>query len=301
MFLKIPLSYIVVRQVTSLMEGRKKLFLRLSGIIISYIAAVAGYVFLIFFVFYPGLYKVPVPSNESYSSWALSGFLDLTFAVGIFFSIFQYFQYQKWKLRETQLINERVSAELKLIKSQTNPHFLFNTLNSLYALSRKNSEAVPAGILKLSNLLRFLLYESSENGVLLSREIGIVQDYIELEQMRWGEKVRVIFTKRNGSRDAEIIPSVLLQLVENAFKHGVGESRFDSYIHIDLELADSCLFFTVKNSAEEAKEPDEKSLGLKNLKRLIELSYSNYHFSSRLQKNEFTVELKIALNERKLS
>ncbi len=299
LLVKIPLSYIVVRQAGALMEGKKKLLLRLFRMVAAFAAAIAGYVYLVFFVFYPKIYKVPVPANESYASWSLSGFLDLTFAVCIFFAIFQYFQYQKWKLRENELINERISAELKLIKSQTNPHFLFNTLNSLYALSRKNSQAVPAGILKLSNLLRFLLYEASENGVLLSKEISIVQDYIELEQMRWGDKVKVNFVKKLNTPDAQIIPSILLQLVENAFKHGVGESRFNSYIEIELELSGYTLHFRVRNSAEEVKPPGEKGLGLKNLSKLIDLSYANYQFSHEWKNSEFLVDLKIALDERK--
>lgn len=299
LLVKIPLSYIVVRQIIALMEGRGKVILRLAYMLAAYAVCITGYVILVFFVFYPQIYKVPIPAVETYDSWSLSGFLDLTFAVGIFFAVMLYFKYQQWKFRETELINERISAELKLIKSQTNPHFLFNTLNSLYALSRKNSQQVPAGILKLSNLLRFLLYEASENGVLLVREISTIQDYIELERLRWGNKVKVDFNVELDSENAIIIPSILLQLVENAFKHGVGESRFGSYVYIDLKLADSQLVFAVRNSAEEPGQPTGKSIGLKNLQRLIELSYTNYAFTSGIKEGEFSVFLNIPLNERK--
>lgn len=297
--LKLPLSYILIRQVTAVVENQGKLLKRLGCIAGAYIMATVIDVVYVFYIFYPKIYKLPIPENDTLSSRGLSSFLDLLFASGVFFAVFQYFQHQKWKLRERELINARMLAELRLIKSQTNPHFLFNTLNTLYALSRKQSPHTPEGLMKLSNLLRFLLYEASENVITISRELSIIQDYIELEKLRWGEKVNINLSIDIDTEHEEIIPTILLQLVENAFKHGTEESRFNSYIFIQVKLEDSFLRFKMRNSAEAEKPHSEVGMGLKNFKRLIDLSYSNYHFLSELKNNEFLVELNIALNDRK--
>ncbi|MGF2412289.1 MAG: sensor histidine kinase, partial [Ferruginibacter sp.] len=296
LLLKIPLAYVVVNSVHNLVENQKKVFGSLLRIFFSYAIAIAIYVYFVFNIVYPLIYKLPVSEDDTLGNRSLMVFLDLTFAAVVFFAVFQYFQHQKWKLKERELVNERIVAELNLIKAQTNPHFLFNTLNSLYALARKNSPDTQHGILKLSNLLRYLLYEASANAVLIKREINVIQDYIELEQLRWGNKVDVKFSIAVDCENTEIIPSILLQLVENAFKHGAGESRFNSFIFIDLRLSNEFLQFTIRNSAEEEKPKSENSLGLKNLKRLIDLSYSDYHFNCELLNNEFLVELNIALD-----
>lgn len=295
---KLPLSYVVAKNINASVEHKGKVWANLLHIFLAYTVAVAVYVFFVFSIFYPKIYKLPIPETDHLMNRSLSGFLDLTFAAGVFFAVFQYFQHQKWKLKETELINERIAAELNLIKSQTNPHFLFNTLNSLYALARKNSPDTQEGILKLSNLLRYLLYEASSSTVFILREISIIKDYIELEQLRWGNKVNVKFTIDADSGDTEIIPSILLQLVENAFRHGVGESRFDSCVLIDLSLKKSFLKFSICNSAEEPKLKSENNIGLRNLKRLIELSYTNYQFNCELLDNKFMVTLNIALDEK---
>lgn len=146
-----------------------------------------------------------------------------------------------------------MNTELQMLRNQINPHFLFNTLNNIYALTRKKSDKAPEVVMKLSELLSFMLYKSRVDTITLQEEIRVLEDYIELERIRYNERLTVSFTKQIDDPSQRIIPLLFLPLVENAFKHGVSESRFDSFVHIDLKLKDGFLNFSIENSVEQKR------------------------------------------------
>lgn len=121
-----------------------------------------------------------------------------------------------------------------------------NTLNNIYALARKKSEDTAEVVMKLSELLRFILYESNGRLIALTDEIKVLEDYLELEMIRYNDRLSVSFTKEMDTGSYQITPLLLLPLVENAFKHGISETRFESFIHIDVKAKEGILFLTLK-------------------------------------------------------
>ena len=199
--------------------------------------------------------------------------------------------------KEKLLQEEKRKSELNFLKAQTNPHFLFNSLNNLYGLARRNDDNTANAIMKLSNLMRYILYECSEGTLPVRNEVSIIEDYIQLEKLRYDNRLQVRFIKSVDNWKQSIPPLILLPFVENAFKHGAGETRFDVYIDIYLDLRDEQLRFRVENSREEEEEVLREGIGLKNVKRQLELIYGKDH-SLKIDpaSDKFTVELLIQLN-----
>jgi two-component system LytT family sensor kinase len=196
-----------------------------------------------------------------------------------------------------QLRLEKQQAELNYLKSQTNPHFLFNTLNNLYALSRDKSDLAPESILRLSQILRFMLYETSGKYIAVEKEIKIIEDYIALEKLRYDDSLRVEFRCEIDDRRQPVPPLLLIPLVENAFKHGVSETRHQPFVDILLRVDGRRLLLLVRNSTEKA--PDEhgvrENIGLSNLRRHLELLYTDYELSVEQGENTFTARLDLNL------
>ena len=198
---------------------------------------------------------------------------------------------------ELLLTSEKLKSELKFLKAQTNPHFLFNTLNNIYGLARKNDLNTAPSILKLAQMMRYLLFESDQKEIPIEHEIKAISDYIDLETLRYGDKVHVDFTISEDVRRMNIAPLILLPFVENAFKHGVGESRHASHVKIDLRIIFDKLVFEISNTIETIDSSSEGGLGLKNIKRQLELIYPGKHTLLISPKDShFTVKLSIDMN-----
>ena len=189
-------------------------------------------------------------------------------------------------------------AKLKLLKAQLNPHFLFNTLNNLYGLSVVKSDKLPSLMLKLSDLLRYSLYETKEDFVPLEKEVQYLENYIALEKIRLEEKSEITFTK-NGTIDTkEIAPMLLIVFVENAFKHLSFAKGKNSNVHVDLEIFEDKLIFkcvnTIDNTGIKTHDLEKKNsgIGLQNAKKRLNLMYPNKHelTISKTQEN-YSVEL----------
>lgn len=194
---------------------------------------------------------------------------------------------------------ENLKSELSFLRSQVSPHFLFNMMNNVVALSRVKPHLVEPTLIQLSHLMRYMLYESDENKVSLEKEIEYLDSYIALQKMRFGKTVDVQFEKNiPENTEGGIEPMLLIPFVENAFKHGVGLIR-EPFIKIDLSLVDNKLIFNVKNkfSAESNEEKDDASgIGLRNVMRRLELLYgSNHQLFIEQDKELFTVHLTIHL------
>ena len=199
--------------------------------------------------------------------------------------------------REQELIQEKLQSELRFLKAQTNPHFLFNTLNNIYALARKQSKQTAPVALKLSKMLRYMLYECSEQTVSIQKEIEIIKDYIELEQLRYNDRLSVSFVENIDNASQQIAPLILLALVENAFKHGTSETHFETFVRIKMKLENEHLFFQVQNpKAESANIVLKNGIGLQNTQRQLELIYPKQHqLTIDNNTNVFSVSLKINL------
>ncbi len=201
------------------------------------------------------------------------------------------------KEREKNLIREKLETELKFLRNQVNPHFLFNTLNNIYALTRKKSDKAPEVVMKLSELLSFMLYESGKEFITLAEEIKILDDYIELERIRYNERLTVQFSKEVDDTSQPIAPLLLLPLVENAFKHGVSETRFDSLVAIKMSLKEAQFAFRIENTVAEGKaETSSTCIGLNNIRRQLELMYHEHEFMVKPEEHSFMVEMKINLH-----
>ena len=229
---------------------------------------------------------------------ALEAQMAYSMGAVFFFGIIRHFyNYTKLKQAAQQLRIEKQAAELNYLKSQTNPHFLFNTLNNIYSLARDKSDLAPESILRLSKMLRFMLYETGGNYIAIEQELKIINDYIALEKLRYDESLRINFNHDLEDTKQAIPPLLLIPLVENAFKHGVSETRNQPFVDIHLSVSKRQLTFTVKNSSEPS--PGEgnvkENIGLSNLRRQLELLYKKYELSVEQQKSVFIATLKIDL------
>jgi two-component system LytT family sensor kinase len=215
-----------------------------------------------------------------------------------FFGIIRHiYNYIKLKQATQQLRIEKQAAELNYLKSQTNPHFLFNTLNNIYSLARDKSDLAPESILRLSKILRFMLYETGGEYIAIEQELKIISDYISLEKLRYDESLRINFNHDIEDMKQALPPLLLIPLVENAFKHGVSETRNQPFVDIHLSVNKRQLAFVVKNSAEEfpGEGSVKENIGLANLRRQLELLYTDYSLSVQQGTSVFTATLKINL------
>lgn len=239
----------------------------------------------------------PLISHESIEAGAtrlLSYSLGSVITFAIVSHIYGYF---KLRHQAQQLTIEKQQAELNYLKSQTNPHFLFNTLNNIYALSLEKSDLAPEALLRLSKILRYMLYETVGDYVAIDKELKIIGDYIELEKLRYDDSLNVNFNYDVEDMKQAVPPLLLLPLVENAFKHGASETPKNPFVDVHLSIKNRYLKMTVKNSVRTSSNTDvSEKIGLSNLRRQLELLYSQYSLKVSEQNNMFTAALEINLS-----
>ncbi len=229
--------------------------------------------------------------------WMFVSLLDIGYVAGIAVAL-KLFRMQTTSLKNAKdLTRDKLEAELKFLKNQINPHFLFNTLNNIYALARKKSNETPEVVVRLANLLRFMLYESANHTIPISEEIKILDDYVELEKIRYSKRLEICFTKEIDDYHQLISPLILLPFIENAFKHGVSDTVDSTVIAISATLNKGQLAFLVKNSHSNSGDGQIKeNIGLKNVRRQLELTYSDFTLNITNLEQTFLVDLKINLN-----
>lgn len=224
-----------------------------------------------------------------------------TYIIVISASVIKMVKFWFLENNKSERINkERVEAELRLLKSQINPHFLFNTLNNIYALALEKSDSTPHAVIKLSKILDYLLYECNDSYVLLEKEINVIQDYIELEKIRYGKKVIINFLNNNDQTNLKIAPNLLLPFIENAFKHGVSRLRSNAYVNISINYINQELVFIVENNKNKQKKENIKSsgIGLQNIRKRLNLIYAkNYKLDIVENSTLFRINLNVKLNE----
>lgn len=212
----------------------------------------------------------------------------------------------KWVslLKKTEsLEREKKQAELELLKSQLNPHFFFNTLNSLYSLAQEKSEKTEQVVLKLSDLMNYMLYETEYDFVPLEKEIDYIRSYIELEEIRYGSRFTCNFSLEGSTKDINVPPMILLPFIENAFKHGVNQESENAWITIFLSITDGVLEFKLENSlakfvtSKKSKRESNGGIGILNVKKRLELLYLNKHELVCTKKDDsYSIALTINLN-----
>jgi two-component system LytT family sensor kinase len=247
----------------------------------------------------PMVYKgAVVEFGAFFSVWIFNSLMDIGFASGAAIMIKQVRLQMAAKEKEKDLIRDKLETELKFLKNQTNPHFLFNTLNNIYALARKKSDETADTVLKLSKLLRFMLYETKNEQIRISDEIKILDDYIELEKLRYNDRLTISFLREIDNDNEPIAPLLLIPFVENAFKHGASESRFESFINLEIDLRDGILEFNIENTKEQnGKKPNEENIGLTNVRRQLELLYTEHEVSIQCEETVFKVFLRVNLRQ----
>ncbi len=186
-----------------------------------------------------------------------------------------FWAYEQWRWLKT-LKMDKTEAELALLKNQINPHFFFNTLNNLYGLVVEKSEKAPEVVLKLSDIMRYTIYEGKEDLVLIEDEITYLENYIELHKIRYQKKVEILFT-HEVEEGLKVAPLLFINLLENAFKHGVEKMRENAFINLRMQSQGKRLFFTIENSFDELAPNNNYGIGLENLKKRLGYLYPNKH------------------------
>jgi len=256
---------------------------------------------VLLFITYPVLfpdYKKP----ESFIKFNyVFTFFNIYVMPAIFASVklFEYW-YMNQK-RNQELEKEKMESELKFLKSQIHPHFLFNTLNNLYALTLDKSDKAPEVVVKLSDLLSYMLYECNAAEVPLEKEVQLLQDYLALEKIRYYDDLNINLDIQGRINRKYIAPLILLPFVENGFKHGLSKQIHHPWINITLNIEDYLLNFTVENNSPSEEKADltgyTEGIGLKNVRRRLDLIYGNQHtLEIADEEGIFRIKLRIKLH-----
>ncbi len=257
------------------------------------------------YIYFP---RYPVPWPDHF--WYLPSFLfEAVNYYTILFPIVAILQARTWirsqklnhRLREQNLLleKEKLYNELQYLKHQINPHFFFNTLNNLYGLALTKSDATPDVIVKLSDIMRYLLHGSDKEWVQLEDEIKWMQAYLDLEKIRHDDKVSLSFKTELMHTGIEVPPLILLHFLENSFKHGVRDNIGKSFVHVLVRDDAEWLHFKVENSLSEVAKNngEDQPLGLKNIRRRLDLLFDNrYDLQVRQESESFIVDLRMPLS-----
>ncbi|RKD91529.1 sensor histidine kinase [Mangrovibacterium diazotrophicum] len=227
--------------------------------------------------------------------------VGLYFVILAFIAIEQIKRAFEMKKENTELANRQYEtelklreSELKLLRAQIHPHFLFNTLNNLYGLTLEKSDLAPELVLKLSDLMDYMLYKCNKPKVKLGDELDHLKNYIEIERIRYGEKLKLDFRIDGQTEELEIAPMLLLAFFENAFKHGVSKSLEKPFVDIRLNIAGAKLELNIKNSCETTSPKEEDythGIGLKNVRKRLELIYPGHNLQIVNKANTFEIDL----------
>jgi len=204
-------------------------------------------------------------------------------------------------LRYTENAQKQLTAELSLLKAQVNPHFLFNTLNNIYSMSLYNSNKTPEMILKLSQLLSYMLYECKDEEVNLEKEIQFIKNYIDLESVRVEDIAQINLNIKGEYSGLKVPPLLFIPLIENAFKHGISTEQTTSEININLVISDNKIDLEINtpidHSVEENKNNELGGLGIKNVKKRLDLLFPEHHtFKISRDNSLYTTKLSLLLS-----
>lgn len=220
----------------------------------------------------------------------------LFFTSGLAVAIKLFKEWFRQRERTLKVENEKVKIELESLRSQIHPHFLFNTLNNLYSLTLTSSASASLVVEHLSDLLRYMLYECREQYVPVDKELDMLKKYIELEKLRYGNRLDVGFNISGDTSSLAVSPLLLLPFVENSFKHGVSQQLDQCWINIHIHVEDSTMTFQVSNSRTDRQEFVFGGLGMQNVGKRLQLLYPDTHKLKITEEGEvYVVKLELKL------
>ncbi|MHA7130019.1 sensor histidine kinase [Algoriphagus namhaensis] len=287
----------------------------LQGKVAIYLVAViiGGVLFLGLLIYFENLIHLPELMHRAFNPdkpyvpkgrWVFGDLFQLLLyllALGVSTSVASIQKWQQDEALRVELDKQRIKTELSYLKAQINPHFFFNTLNNIYSLTNLDVQKAQEALLKLSRMMRYVLYENQKDQTSLQKEIGFINDYVELMKMRLSSKVKLNLQIEEPRDDLMIAPMLLLPFLENCFKHGVSGQK-ESEILIKMEVMGKTLFFETRNHIfplhPDSPEAKENGIGLVNTRRRLDLLYPNKHrlkFGKDEANNEYWVNLTIAL------
>lgn len=230
----------------------------------------------------------------SFGGWLLVMSFLITVTTLIYLAK-SWFYTDKERRMITQIKQQKSDSELALLKAQVNPHFLFNTLNSIYALVLTKSDTAPNAIVQLSNIFRYMVYETTSGSVKLSREVEVIEDYIRLQQLRYSSSKRITFEKKGGIAEQEVAPMILFTLFENAFKHSGNDENGHFFIHSELSATNHALQLKISNSTPKKGriKGESHGVGLEQVKQLLTYYYPKHTLTITPLGSSFSIYLEI--------
>ncbi len=290
--------YLNLRVMIPLLLNHKKYLLYFFALVI--VIALMGAIHLFTFQqlsdwLFPDFYLI---------SYISTRYLILYFSVYLILPTLLHLSKSWFRLRETErrmmnMEKEKVQAELSALKSQIHPHFLFNSLNNLYGLSLKQSPLLPDLLLKLSEVLRYMIYEANTEVVPLSREIQFIRDYVDIQLLRIERKEIVHLHVEGDIEDQALAPLIFINFIENAFKHGLRDKEATAFIHINILIFPQSVQLDIRNNAPHSSSADpfeSDGIGLDNVRKRLQLRYPDkHHLEISHSKDVFNVTLTIDL------
>ncbi|MEP1033762.1 histidine kinase [Ekhidna sp.] len=254
---------------------------RIVGYILRTFISILAAAMIHRFVMYQYINEIIFPDWNQGSFWQLYKFVQagmiitspMIFLIGITV-VYRLVESQK---KLALIAEERTKAELLYLKNQINPHFFFNTLNNLYGLALSKSDKTSEVVMKLSELMSYMLYDTKQSAVDLEKEINYIKNYIELEEVRFDGRFTCDLVINGSPEKVSLPPLLLLPFLENAFKHGVNTSSSGAWIKVDIVINEDWLRFTIQNSVGVKTVSTKGGLGIENVKRRLELLYPERH------------------------
>jgi two-component system LytT family sensor kinase len=243
-------------------------------------------------------YDMPSQPDTFWSGKMFYRTLDLINIAGMVVIIKMAQRFLHERQMNSQLKEEKIGAELQLLKNQLQPHFLFNTLNNIYGMVLSGDKKAADAVLQLSNIISYMLYESNEDFVDLDKEVKMLTSYIDLERIRYGDRLEHSFEVHGNPQGKLIAPFLLISFMENAYKHGMSKSAQQSWIRTDLQIDDDQVTFIVENPVPTDPEESHRvksGIGLENVRKRLELLYPDRHSLNITHGESFLINLKIRI------
>ncbi len=283
------LYYLIPRYLNAKNYAFYTLLLLLSVAVVTPLRVV---IFYFLFTYYPDTQSVIVLNRHWYF------LVNLTVAcVSTVYKIIS--DWARLEREQKELQNQSMQSELRFLRSQINPHFLFNTLNNLYALTLKKSDIAPDIVLKLAEMMRYMLYECNEKQVFLHKEISYLKNYLDLEKLRQSENMHISFETDGIVGEQKIAPLLFIPFLENSFKHGLNHHLSHGFVHIKLKIfPNSVTFFIENNKANKMPVTTHKisgGIGLVNVKQRLALLYPKLH-ELKIEDSPDTYKICLTLN-----
>lgn len=268
------------------------------GLLALLCALVTPFKVLAFYIKFAGMPEYQYALYQKQPLLFLSSFL-----MGLFSTVLRIvMDWWRYQAEKQELTTQTMQSELRFLKNQINPHFLFNTLNNLYALTLKKSDEAPEIVLRLSEIMRYMLYECNERQVYLSKEIQYLQNYLELERLRQKPDMEIRLRVEGLVGDQMVAPLLFVPFVENSFKHGLNHHLQDSgYVRILMRISGNELMFEVENSKSETpprvSHPRSGGIGLHNVRKQLDLMYpGKYRLDIEEEPHRYAIRLQLTLD-----